>query len=204
LILPEERKELGRSRIRGVAIATAQAKGAFFPSSQALSLFFPSQYTTGFGSASYLLPHLILTLTLTLFLLFLFFLLSSFSSPPTHTINPHHSTICFLHSLALTVGSLISIQSSRQITLVTLSAPTPPFVLQLPASNQPYSSGFVQVCLPHPVLSWKALPKGAGICTALDTYITVDHDADFDVFRLPISPTHTALDLPHSNSQHQR
>jgi hypothetical protein len=127
--------------------------------------------------------------------------LSSSFSPPTHTINPHHSTICFLHSLALTVGSLISIQSSRQITLVTPSAPAP---LQLPPSNQPYSSGFVQVRLPDPVLSCKSLPKQSGICTALHINLTIEQDADFDMPRLPISPTHTAHDLPHSNSQHQR
>jgi hypothetical protein len=138
--------------------------------------------------------------TLLVFLILSLSLSSSFS-PPTHTINPHHSTICFLHSLALTVGSLISIQSSRQITLVTPSAPTP---LQLPASNQPYSSGFVQVRLPDPVLSCKSLPKRPSTCTALHIYLNVDHDTDFDMLRLLISPTHTAHDLPHSNSQHQR
>ena len=96
--------------------------------------------TSPLRSRSHLLSHYII------------FLLppSSFFSPPTHTINPHHSTICFLHSLALTVGSLISIQSSRQITLVTHSAPTPLPGPESPASNQPYSSGFVQVCLPDP------------------------------------------------------
>lgn len=43
------------------------------------------------------------------------------SPPPNHTINPHHSTICLLHSVALTVDSLISIQSSRFARLVTPS-----------------------------------------------------------------------------------
>jgi hypothetical protein len=160
-----------RSRIHSVAIATAQAKGAFLPSSQAKSCSvcsFLRIHHRGFGSASYLLPHLDLTLTLTLFS-FSSSSLSS-SSSPTHTINPHHSTICFLHSLALTVGSLISIQSSRQITLVTPSSPAP---LQLPPSNQPYSSGFVQVCLPDPVLSCKPLPKQPGSCTALHIYTSL-------------------------------
>jgi hypothetical protein len=163
------------------------------------SLFFPSLDTPSeSGSASYLLPHLTSTLTLTLFLLFFFSSLFLLPTPNSYN-QPTHSTICFLHSLALTVGSLISIQSSRQINLVTPSAPTP---LDPPASNQPYSSGFVQVCLPDPVLSCKAHPKRPG--TALDACLNVDHDADFDTLRLPISPTHTALDLAHSNSQHQR
>lgn len=195
---------MGRSRFQAVAIATARAKGAFLPSLQAelRSVCSFLGYTTADSArrhTSYLTS--ISRSHPSRFLHPLSLSLSSSFSPPTHTINPHHSTICFLHSLALTVGSLISIQSSRQITLVTPSAPTP---LQLPASNQPYSSGFVQVRLPDPVLSCKSLPKRPSTCTALHIYLNVDHDADFEMLRLLISPTHTAHDLPHSNSQHQR
>jgi hypothetical protein len=193
-----------RSRIQSVAIATAQAKGAFLPSSQAKSCsvcsFLPIHHR-GFGSASCLLPHLDLTLTLTLFSFSSSSLSSSFSSP-THTINPHHSTICFLHSLALTVGSLISIQSSRQITLVTPSSPAP---LQLPVSKQ--SALFVWLCAglsPRPSPLMQTSPETTRLLHRSSLYITLDHDADFDMLRLPISPTHTAHDLTHSNSQHQR
>jgi hypothetical protein len=70
----------------------------------------------------------------------------------THT--QHHLLSSFP---CIDVGALISIQSSRQNNLVTPSAPAPLFVLQPPASNQLYSSGLVQVCLPDPVLSQKAL-----------------------------------------------
>jgi hypothetical protein len=117
----------------------------------------------------------------------------------THT--QHHLLSSFP---CIDVGALISIQSSRQNkschSFCTCTA------LRAPAFSK-QSALFVRLCAglsPRPSSLTKSSPKQSGICTALEIYLTVDHDADFDILRLPISPTHTALDLPHSNSQHQR
>lgn len=108
------------------------------------SWFFPS-YIVRTRAGLHLLLHLHLYLD--------FFSLPLLTSS-THTVHPttHHSTICFLHFLALTAGSLISIQSSRSSTLVNPSPPPstprqalPLFPIQPPASTEHRSSAFVQV-----------------------------------------------------------
>lgn len=80
-------------------------------------------------------------------------------SPPLHPplLQSTHSTatICFLHSLALTVGSLISIQSSRythSCHFTPSPLPSPSIPASLPSTlqtsqRQPHPSAFVQVSL---------------------------------------------------------
>lgn len=127
---------------------------------------------------------------------------SLFLLPTFNSYNqPTHSTICFLHSLALTSAlSLASSPRARSILSLLLRRH------RSPCSSLQQAISFIRPALCRFVSQTQSyhgnLSRNNPASAPLN--LTVDHDADFDVLRLPISPTHTALDLPHSNSQHQR